>query len=264
MSMHRHQRLNGVLDLLVSRGSLTVEEIADHFAVSAATARRDLDDLAAQQLVSRTRGGAIAQSVSYELPLRYKQVRHAEAKSRIALAAARLITRGSVVGINGGTTSTEVARALATRADAGSHSSDAAAFTVVTNALNIANELTVRPHVKIVVVGGVARPRSYELIGPPAERFVEGLSLDVMILGVDAISVDDGATAAHEGEAQVNAQMANRSERVIAVADSSKLGRRAFCRICPTAQVDVLVTDTGAADDDVVAFTAAGVDVQTV
>lgn len=126
-----YQRLNGVLDLLVSRGSLTVEEIAEHFAVSAATVRRDLDDLAAQQLVSRTRGGAIAQSVSYELP----------------------------------------------------YASDPATLTVVTNALNIANELTVRPHVKIVVVGGVARPRSYELIGPLANRFVDGLNLDVMVLG---------------------------------------------------------------------------------
>ncbi len=262
-TLQRHERLNATLDFLVSRGSRTVEEIAEHFDVSVATVRRDLDELAHQQLVARTRGGAVAQSVSYDLPLRYKQVRRAEEKTRIALAAARLVSPGAVVGMNGGTTNTEVARVLATQVDTDSAGADPVALTVVTNALNIANELTVRPHVKIVVVGGVARPRSYELIGPLANRFVEDLTLDVMFLGVDALSVEDGAAAAHEGEAQINAGMVARSRRVVAVADSSKLGTRAFCKICDADQIDILITDSGADPDLLAAFTAAGVEVQT-
>lgn len=262
--MQRHRRLNAVLELVANRGSLTVEEIAVHFDVSAATVRRDLDDLASQQLVTRTRGGAVAQSVSYDLPLRYKQVRFAEEKIRIAQAAARLVQPGAVVGLNGGTTSTETARVLAMRVEPDGAEADPPALTVVTNALNIANELTVRPRVKIVVVGGVARPRSYELIGPLANRFVEGLTMDVMFLGVDALSVEHGAAAAHEGEAQINASMVDRARRVIAIADSSKLGARAFCKICDIERVDVLVTDANASPAMVAAFTAAGVEVQTV
>jgi DeoR family transcriptional regulator, aga operon transcriptional repressor len=262
--MQRHERLNAMLDFLVSRGSSTVETIAEHFQVSAATVRRDLDELASQQLVSRARGGAVAQSVSYDLPLRYKQVRHAAEKGRIARAAALSVSPGAVVGLNGGTTCTEVARVLATQADVDSPGADPVTLTVVTNALNIANELTVRPHVKIVVVGGVARPRSYELIGPLANRFVEDLTLDVMFLGVDALSLEHGAAAAHEGEAQINATMVARSRRVVAVADSSKLGTRAFCKICDADRLDVLVTDAGADPELLAAFIAAGVDVQTV
>jgi DeoR family transcriptional regulator, aga operon transcriptional repressor len=262
--MQRHERLNATLDLLVSTGSRTVEEIAEHFGVSVATVRRDLDELAHQQLVTRTRGGALAQAVSYDLPLRYKQVRRAEEKRRIAVAAAGLVSPGAVVGMNGGTTNTEVARVLATQADTAASGTDPVTLTVVTNALNIANELTVRPHVKIVVVGGVARPRSYELIGPLANQFVEGLTLDVMFLAVDALSVEDGAAAAHEGEAQINASMVARARRVVAVADSSKLGTRAFCRICDASQIDLLITDSGANSEQLAAFTTAGVDVQTV
>jgi DeoR family transcriptional regulator, aga operon transcriptional repressor len=262
--MQRHERLNATLDLLVSTGSRTVEEIAEHFGVSVATVRRDLDELAHQQLVTRTRGGALAQAVSYDLPLRYKQVRRAEEKRRIAVAAAGLVSPGAVVGMNGGTTNTEVARVLGTQADTAASGTDPVTLTVVTNALNIANELTVRPHVKIVVVGGVARPRSYELIGPLANQFVEGLTLDVMFLAVDALSVEDGAAAAHEGEAQINASMVARARRVVAVADSSKLGTRAFCRICDASQIDLLITDSGADSEQLAAFTTAGVDVQTV
>ncbi|MBY8854777.1 alkaline phosphatase, partial [Saccharothrix sp. MB29] len=75
---------------------------------------------------------------------------------------------------------TEVARALVANADADG------VLTVVTNALNIAGELAVRPRVKLVVTGGVARPQSYELVSPLAGRILAGLNLDVVFLGVDA------------------------------------------------------------------------------
>ena len=142
-----------------------------------------------------------------------------------------MVRPGQVVGLNGGTTTTEVARALATRADLSSGAA-APAVTVVTNALNIATELAVRQHIKIVTTGGVARPQSYELTGPLATGVLEQVTLDVAILGVDGIDAVAGATAHHEGEASINRLMARQARQVIIVADSSKVGRRAFARIC--------------------------------
>jgi DeoR family transcriptional regulator of aga operon len=161
--MLRHERLSAVLELVAQRGSLRVEDVVDAFDISAATARRDLDDLATQQLITRTRGGAVAHTVTYDLPLRYKSSRQPDQKRRIAAAAATLIEPGAVIGLNGGTTNTEVARSLATRAGNSDSRSTLASVTVVTNALNIANELAVRPQVKMVVIGGVLRPQSFEL-----------------------------------------------------------------------------------------------------
>ena len=136
-------------------------------------------------------------------------------------------------------------------------------ITVVTNALNIATELAVRQHIKIVTTGGVARPQSYELTGPLATGVLEQVSLDLAILGVDAIDAAAGATAHHEGEASINRLMARQASKVVIVADSSKVGRRAFARICAAAEIDVLVTDAGIADDDKVMLKDAGVDVVT-
>ncbi|MBB3728575.1 DeoR/GlpR family DNA-binding transcription regulator [Nonomuraea dietziae] len=196
--MSRYDRWNSILELLAQEGRLSVEDAAEALDVSTATIRRDFDQLAQQQMLMRTRGGAVAQSVSYDLPLRYKTARHADEKHRIAAAAAELVSPGAVIGMNGGTTTSELARSLATR------STLEAGFTIVTNALNIASELTVRQHVKIVVTGGVARPQSYELIGPLAGGVLEQVTLDVAFLGVDAIDVELGASAHHEGEASVN------------------------------------------------------------
>ena len=260
--MSRYQRWNALLDLLSGDGQLSVAEAARALGVSEATIRRDLDQLARQQLVTRTRGGAMAGHVSYDLPLRYKTARHAPDKQRIGRAAAALIAPGATVALNGGTTTSEVARALATRPDL-QDGTGAPTITVVTNAMNIANELAVRQHVKIVVTGGVTRGQSYELIGPLASLVLAELTLDWAILGVDALDPRVGATAHHEGEASINHLMAARAEQVMIVADSSKLGRRAFARVCAVDEIGVIVTDRDASPDVLAAFTERGIRVVT-
>jgi DeoR family transcriptional regulator, aga operon transcriptional repressor len=260
--MSRYRRWNELLELLASAGELQVEDAAKALGVSAATIRRDFDELGTQQMLTRIRGGAIAQGVTYDLPLRYKTERHPSEKQRIGARAAAMIGAGQIVGLNGGTTTTEVARALATRQDLSS--GDAVpAVTVVTNALNIATDLAIRQHIKIVVTGGVARTQSYELTGPLATGVLEQVTLDVAILGVDAIDADAGATAHHEGEASINALMSRRAAQVIIAADSSKVGRRAFARICAASQVNVLVTDAGISAAHAARLEAAGVNVVT-
>ncbi len=260
--MSRYSRWNQLLELLAAEGQLQVEHAASVLGVSTATIRRDFDDLASQQMLARIRGGAVAQGVTYDLPLRYRSERHPSEKQRIAVVAAGLIQPGQVVGLNGGTTTTEVARALAIRSDL-STTAGVPALTVVTNALNIAAELAVRQHIKIVVTGGVARPQSYELTGPLATGVLERVSIDVAILGVDAIDAAAGAMAQHEGEASINQLMASQASQVVVVADSSKIGRRAFARICAAGDVDVLVTDARMADEAGARFAEAGVRVIT-
>jgi DeoR family transcriptional regulator, aga operon transcriptional repressor len=255
----RYRRWNDLLELLAAAGQLQVEDAAKALGVSAATVRRDFDELARQQMLTRIRGGAVAQGVTYDLPLRYKSEKHPSEKQRIAAVAAALVRPGQVAGLNGGTTTTEVARALATRPDL--LDTPAPAITIVTNALNIATELAVRQHIKIVTTGGVARPQSYELTGPLATGVLEQVALDVAILGVDGIDPVAGATAHHEGEASINQLMARQASRVVVAADSSKAGRRAFARICTAAEIDALVTDAGIAAEDVARLEAAGVDV---
>jgi len=258
----RYQRWNALLDLMPADGQLTVAEAAQALGVSQATIRRDLDQLARQQLVTRTRGGAIAGNASYDLPLRYKTARHAPEKLRIGRAAAALIAPGATVALNGGTTTSEVARALVTRPDL-QDGHGAAAITVVTNAMNIANELAIRPNVKIVVTGGVTRGQSYELIGPFATLVLAQLSLDWAILGVDGLEPRAGASAHHEGEASINHLMASRADQVMIVADRSKLGQRAFARVCAVDEIDVIVTDRDAPPESLTAFTERGIRVVT-
>ena len=239
--MRQADRVGAILERLSASGSVSVAELADGLAVSAATIRRDLELLDDQRLLTRTHGGAVAQGVLYELPLRYRTARHQGEKRRIASEAARGVADGEAIGLTGGTTTTEVARALV----------DRQRLTVVTNALNIASELAIRPNLKLVVTGGWARSESYELVGPLAELSLAGLNLDVVFLGVDGISHDAGL-------------MTQRARRAVAVADSSKIGRTAFARICPIDRVDELITDSAADPRALDAIRDAGVVVSIV
>ncbi|MFD8618112.1 DeoR/GlpR family DNA-binding transcription regulator [Streptomyces sp. NPDC059513] len=265
--MARDARWDALLELVGKHGRVEVEEVAAALEVSAATIRRDLDQLAEQHLLTRTRGGAVAHGVSYELALRYKTGRHAPEKQAIGRAVSGLVAVGEVVGLTGGTTVTEVARALAVRPDIVGETTVAGGqptLTVVTNALNIASELAIRPQIKMVVTGGVARPQSYELTGPLAVGVMNEITLDVAVLGVNAIDIERGAYVHHEGEASVNRLLAERAQRVVVAADSSKIGKRAFARVCDLGLVDVLVTDAHITAEAKDRFGEAGVQVITV
>jgi DeoR family transcriptional regulator of aga operon len=252
--MRQSERLSAILEALANDGSVGVADLATELDVSAATVRRDLEFLEHQRMLTRTHGGAVSQGVLYELPLRYKSARHQEEKKRIAAEAASRVADGVAIGLTGGTTTTEVARAVI----------DRQRLTVVTNALNIASELAIRPNLKLVVTGGYARPESYELVGPLAEQALAGLNLDVVFLGVDGISPTAGITTHHEVEAHTNLALIERARHVVVVTDSSKIGLVAFAQICPIDRVHEVITDAEADRDLLAELREAGVDVVTV
>jgi DeoR family transcriptional regulator of aga operon len=134
----------------------------------------------------------------------------------------------------------------------------------VTNALNIASELAVRPKLKLIVTGGVVRSESYELSGPIAEASLTGLNLDIAFIGVDGIDARAGCTTHQEVEAHTNGAMIKSARRVVVVADSSKVGKVAFARICEVAEVSELITGHDADPDAVRALTEAGLKVKFV
>lgn len=258
--MNRSLRLASLLELLAERGQLQVDEIVELLKVSPATARRDLDTLAEQQLLARTRGGALSLEVAYDLPIRYKSEQNTEQKQLIAATASSLVPKDAIVGLCGGTTSTAIAAALGARADLNEHSGGAA-LTIVTNAVNIASQLAMRPQIKTVLTGGVLNPRSYELVGPFAEATLHELTIDIAFIGANGVDAVVGPTVHDELEAKVNSLMARRATRAVIVADSSKIGRRAFASMNLSRSSTTLITDAGITAEQQRRFAELGMEV---
>lgn len=257
-SLRRADRVSAILERLAANGSVSATDLAASFGVSAATLRRDLQMLEDQKLLTRTHGGAVAHDVAYELPVRYRGGQHREQKRLIARHAVARLPRGPLtLGLTGGTTTSEVARLVADRSD----------LTLITNALNIAAELALRPQLKLIVTGGVTRTQSYELVGPLAEQTLAGFNIEVAVVGVDGISAAGGLTTHDEIEAHTNATTIRRANRVVVVADGSKVGRVLLARICSLddiAGVGELVTDASADPQALDAIRRVGLDVAVV
>jgi len=244
-------RRSAILDYLLQHEGASVSTLSTVVGCSEACIRRDLRKLEEDQLIRRVHGGASANVPPTGLPVAAKMERQAEEKQRIGRAAAALVEDGDVICFSGGTTTRAIGKFL----------NDRRGLTAVTNALNIAVDLSSLPGARVLVTGGELHPKSLELAGPLAERVLPGVYVRKLFLGVDGFSATHGLSTHWEVEAAVNRLMVERAERVIVVADHTKLNRVAFAHIAPAERANMLVTDTGADPATVQQIRALGIEV---
>ena len=139
-------------------------------------------------------------------------------------------------------------------------SREAVRRSVVTRAINIAAQLVMRPQIKTVLTGGVVQARSYELVGPYSAVVLEKITMDIAFIGVNGIDPVMGATVHDEREASVNSLMARRATRAVIVADSSKIGRRAFATLSQNT-FNTFITDSAISASQLAAFADRGIEV---
>ncbi|MFD0695983.1 DeoR/GlpR family DNA-binding transcription regulator [Paenibacillus sp. GCM10027628] len=230
-------RRSKTLELIKLHGKISLQEIIEAIGCSEATARRDLDVLEKSGQIIRTIGGAIYEGsrmqTPSEIPFADKRFFQRQEKERIAEVAATLVEEGDVVCLTGGTTTFFIARALKRHRN----------ITIVTNAVNIASELADAEGVQVVVIGGIMRPKSYELTGPLAESVIEKINVTKMFLGIDGVSLEHGFTMHSELEARIAQLLIERSSQVYAVFDHSKLEKTALFTIIPLRSATGIITN---------------------
>ncbi len=134
----------------------------------------------------------------------------------------------------------------------------------MTNSLTIAQLVTSYPQLKVVMTGGILRSESLELVGVLAENTFNAINLGTAILGTDGMTAEGGVTTHDETEARTNNAMVTHAQRVIVVADGSKIGKLALAKVASIDQVDFLVTDSSADPEELAKIRAAGVEVLAV
>jgi DeoR family transcriptional regulator of aga operon len=230
------ERQLAILQWVNTKGKASVHELSRHFGVSEVTIRLDLTLLDEKSLLVRSRGGALVNNtVMRELTLREKHGEHAALKRKLGQAVAGLISNGERIILDSGTTTEEVAIALRNHQD----------LVVMTNGLNVANQLALAEGIEVMVAGGMLRRKSMSFHGTAAEIGLQHLHFDKVVLGVDGFDLKLGLTTHFEAEASLNRLMCEVSEQIIVATDSSKFQRRGFHAICAIREIDVLVTDSG-------------------
>lgn len=229
--------------------TLSVNMLAAELAVSDETIRRELRALEEHGAIIREHGGARVATPAHEGPLHQRMEENADAKMRIARAAASMVRDGEIVFIDSGTTSCFVARHLVERRS----------LTVITNSLIVANDLGAINGNRLFLAAGQMDPDYRAFSDHHAQEFVRGFTPHLAILSVGGISIERGLMDFHPGEAAMSRIAYATSKRVLLGADSSKFGRFALIHTAALAEVDVLVTDRALDADFARAFAHAEV-----
>lgn len=229
---HTSQSRQGELLLFIKeKGSASIAEMAEQFAVSEMTVRRVLYKLADAGLVIRTPGGAMAApSGSVERSFLERSEKMATAKEAIGREAARLVQDGETVVLDSGTTTRYIARYLATRRN----------LTVMTTSLAVLEELAGSASVQVRLTGGVYRRSSHDLSGNAVLDSLDGIHADKVFFGAAALSFQKGVMN-YDAEMPKAFLRAGR-ERVLVI-DSSKIGIEAVYQLCSVDKCDIVVTD---------------------
>ncbi|WP_413112441.1 DeoR/GlpR family DNA-binding transcription regulator [Thaumasiovibrio sp. DFM-14] len=242
--MNPLNRREKILELLKKDGQVAVKELSIMFDTSEVTLRSDLKSLEQQGKLKRFFGGAqsieslplsqqvVVQEDEIQIDNRYKI--NSDSKDHIASVAAGLVRKGDSIIIDSGSTTHLVAKCLAKEGG----------YTIITNNLAASSELLEAPDTTLVIVGGTYRSKTKSLHGYQAEQCLRGVQADVLIVGADGIDPEKGITTFNEGYA-ITGVMASCAQKVIAVVDSSKLGRIGFNKVLDASQIDVLVIDGG-------------------
>lgn len=258
--MLAEQRYREILNLMRIDGSVKVSTLREHLKVSSETIRRDLENMEANGLLRRTHGGAFLLD-SHETtdlnhilyaPFDEREQRNINRKLEVARLAADYIKEGQSVALDSGSTSRVLARVIKERFNN---------LTVVTNSMAVFNELEGASGFTLVMTGGIYKSDELAFTTEIATLIFSKLSIDIFFLTTCGISVDRGVTYQRMDEIIVQDKMMEVSEKTIVIADSSKLGVNSLVKMCDIDQIDMIITDSVATEDQIELFKKANVNI---
>jgi DeoR/GlpR family transcriptional regulator of sugar metabolism len=240
-----------ILRSLRQAGAVSVIQLAERFAVTDETIRRDLAKLARGGRLVRTHGGAVANEAG-EPPYVERLVTNVDEKRRLAAAALAYLRPGEVIAIDASSTGLEFARAL-----------PEGGFTVVTNGLDVLRTLAPRGDVSLLSTGGEYDRAGECFVGPIAEASLRSIAVGLAVLSCRGVDASCGCSEASPTHASYKRAVLSMAERSLLLVDHTKLGRRSVALFAHPRDFSAVITDHGAADDHLTAIKQSGAQVVT-
>ena len=221
-------------DLVKEKKKVTVSELCELYKVSSATIRNDLRDLQSKGILIRTHGGAIEKTqTGFELEPTQKVSRNIIEKRKIANVAIDLVEDGDKIILDTGTTILELAQLLFQKKN----------ITVLTNDMDAVRVLENHETAQVILMGGIVRKKFHCTNNIQGVQLYKGLMADKAFMGVNALSLVNGAMTPDINQAQTKKLMISIANKIIFLCDSSKLGKASFVQFATVEEIDTVVSD---------------------
>jgi DeoR family fructose operon transcriptional repressor len=236
--MQKVERLAYLSEMLSRNGKVSIKDLKEKMGVSEATVRRDMQAfLKLTQLpVRRIHGGILLINKSGVEPLyEAKLAFMAQEKAKIAAKALEYIEDGDSIILDSSTTTLCLARLLHNKSG----------LKVIVTDIKLAEELARFPNVETYIIGGRVRVGYYTIGESWAEEQLRHITVEKAFLTADAVDPEMGITNASMFEVGVKKAILAAGKTVILLADHSKLGKRAFVKVCDLSDIDIFITSVG-------------------
>jgi DeoR/GlpR family transcriptional regulator of sugar metabolism len=250
--MLAQRRYELIMEIVRAEGPVAVGDLADRLEVSPATIRRDLNQLARLELLTRVRGGAAA-TMSLEPPFVEVATGDHHARDAVARRAAELVQDGDVLLLDIGTTVHQLSTHLHGRP-----------VTVITSNLAVYEELVPDRDIELILLGGVVRRNYKSLVGFLTEDSVRQVRAGRLFMGTSGVRADGMVVDTTAVEVPGRRAMISSADQVVLVADESKFPGSGYATVCGPEALDVVVTTERADAGTLGALRESGVEVITV
>ncbi len=234
MMLHT-ERAELIMQQLQLQSTVKVGELSQLLHVSVDTIRRDLKAMEQQGLIKYVHGGAcLPESLASFLNFTGREIVNSDLKREASRKALSLINDGDVIALNSGTTNTILSQELAALEKK---------ITVVTNNYAAINILLQNQFIHLIAIGGDVDSLERSTYGTVCEHEFGQYYPDIAFLSINAVNYHDGFTDFRFNEMGIIQLLAKTAKRVIAVMDSSKLGKCSKKKVLSREQVDTVVMD---------------------
>jgi DeoR family glycerol-3-phosphate regulon repressor len=245
------QRQAEIVAIVGEQGYTTLESLANRFAVSMQSVRRDIIQLDQMRLIQRFHGGAGPSDSTVRLGYQEKRLRSAEAKVKIAKKAAEFVSHGATVFLDVGTTVEALAQQLR---------GQQSGLRVFTTSLATGMILAGEQDLELYVIGGACRGADGSLAGAATIATISSIRFDFAFIGYSGFD-DDGTLMDYDLDKIAVKQAAiRRSNSSIAIGDQSKFQQHAVAQIAPPSSFSTLVTDGPPANHLAELFSTSGLE----
>ncbi|ALS25543.1 transcriptional regulator [Paenibacillus sp. 32O-W] len=256
MKMFSEERRKRILDYLIRHNRATVKELAEILNVSKVTLRADLNSMESEGLLQRTHGGATLIESRPELPpttsFSVREKTNQAEKRAIGKIAADMVSTGQCIILDASSTCLEMARILVTQQKR---------LTILTNGIMTALELRENPQFTVILIGGILRLGSAGLEGSLGTHILKEINVDTMYTSANGFVYDDGLTDFNVYEVELKKSMASSAQKIVALLDHTKIGRSSIASFVAPQDIDIIITDSGAAEEDLVKLRQMGLEV---
>ena len=208
----RLDRLNDMEQYILKEGTVSLENLSNHYQVSVNTIRRDLNEVIARGRIRKVYGGVSAVSEEGLIPMTIRANRNKDAKQEIGQMAAELVNDGDTIFLDSGSTVQCIIP----------HISHKHNITIVTHSLSVMYEASKYPTLQIIALGGLYNHSTSSYVGFSTQEALSNISTNAVFMAATGVSLERGLTNTTYLEAEIKRKVVKKKKKVILMADQSK------------------------------------------